>query len=188
MAIEWRLALGALAIGLALVVAGLLQGCADGDEPTDGARTNPTTRETGPAAETPPLGNRYDSSETLPSCPDRTRRVNFDHATIVAGGSVVRLFYATSSSYVPCGFAAGDNEAVMVLELRATNPRTALADLNGRCVDAVLRSPAKEDLHVMSTQPQRGLRWSQEARAAEVGPDGDCPDVRPIPRATIDVD
>jgi hypothetical protein len=188
MTIEWRLALGALAVGLALVVAGLLQGCADGDEPTDGAATNPASRDPGPAAETPASGDRYDSLETLPSCPDRTRRVNFDHATIVAGGSVVRLFYATSSSYVPCGFAAGDNQAVMVLELRATNPRTALADLNGRCADAVLRSPVEKELRVISTQPQRGPDMTRAARAAEVGSDGDCPDVRPIPGATIDVD
>jgi hypothetical protein len=187
MAFEARLACGALALGLALVAVALFVGCEWGDESSDEVAEE-VTSDAGATVMRPPVGTHYDSYEMLPGCPDKTRGVNFDHATIVEKGRVVRLYFATSSSFVPCGFVAGDNGRVMVLELRATNPRVALADLNGRCVDAVLASSAESELEVISTRPHRGPAWSLQARAEEVGPDRDCPDVRPIPGATIEVD
>jgi hypothetical protein len=113
MAVEARLACGGLALGLALVAIALFEGRDWSDEPTDGAED------------------------------ERTRHLNLDNATITTGGRAVRLWFATSRSYVPCGFTAGDNGRVIVFELRATNPRVALADLNGRCVDAVLDLPLR---------------------------------------------
>jgi hypothetical protein len=187
MALEARLACGALALGLALVVIALFEGCDWGGEPTGGAEDAAVGR---PANDAQPPVSRdpYDALEALPGCPERTRHLNFDHATISASGRAVRIWFAASSSYVPCGFAAGDNGRVMVLELRATNPRVALADLNGRCLDAVLESRAEKHLDVLSTHPSRGPDWTQKARAKTVGPDGDCPDVRPSEGATIEVD
>jgi len=149
MAIEWRLALGALIVGLALVAIALFQGCGSGSSGTEGDPSE-------------------DSAALRPAQPDETiqaacgregtRPQGFTGAALDGAPANLRLVYASSSGRGPCGAEVRHRGREIWVTLRVTDPQVDTADLRPWCAQGILPAgfdagPIRDDVGGAAPSP-----------------------------------
>jgi hypothetical protein len=155
MAIEWRLALGALAVGFALVVAGLLQGCDSGD----------------------------DSGDVLAECGSSHASKRIAAARFLDGRSGVRLAYTLPpAGGEACGFATDLHRDVLYIELRTPERVSGPTVTEMGCVAAKLDRPAEPGVPL---RPVLELRPSRVAKKVGVDPREFVADARDCPAVSV---
>jgi hypothetical protein len=145
MAIEWRLAVGALVVGVALVAIALLQGCDGGSSATEGTRAD-DGQESADLRSARREEAIRDVCETV-----GTRPHGFTDALVDGDPTQLRLVYSDSSGRAPCGADVRHSGSEIVVTLRVADPEVSTADLRAWCAQGTLpagfdTAPIRDDV------------------------------------------